>query len=220
MKVEKLKFDSNARRALERGVNKLTNAVKITLGPKVQYVVLNQIFGSPTITNDGVNIAQQIELKNIFENQGAQLVLEVAIKTNNVAGDGTTTALVLAQMIVHEGLKNVAAGANPVILRGGIHKVVEAAVEAIRERSTENLRQGRYRKGRSHLGALRGDRQRHRRGHCSRSGQVLTGPNIDTDETARSEGPAGGHNQGILSGGSRTLEDRSGASIRSEENKC
>jgi len=134
---KQLKFDSNARRALERGVNKLTNAVKVTLGPKGQYVVLNQAFGSPTITNDGVTIAQQIELKNIFENQGAQLVLEVATKTNAVAGDGTTTALVLAQMIVHEGLKNVAAGANPIILRGGIEKAVEAAVEAIREQSTE-----------------------------------------------------------------------------------
>ncbi len=137
MAHKQLKFDSNARRALERGVNKLTNAVKVTLGPKGQYVVLNQAFGSPTITNDGVTIAQQIELKNIFENQGAQLVLEVATKTNAVAGDGTTTALVLAQMIVHEGLKNVAAGANPVILRGGIEKAVEAAVEAIREQSTE-----------------------------------------------------------------------------------
>ena len=137
MAHKQLKFDSNARRALERGVNKLTNAVKVTLGPKGQYVVLNQAFGSPTITNDGVTIAQQIELKNIFENQGAQLVLEVATKTNAVAGDGTTTALVLAQMIVHEGLKNVAAGANPIILRGGIEKAVEAAVEAIREQSTE-----------------------------------------------------------------------------------
>jgi chaperonin GroEL len=134
---KQLKFDSDARRALERGVNKLAGAVKVTLGPKGQYVVLDKKFGLPTITNDGVTIAREIELKNIFENQGAQLVLEVATKTNEAAGDGTTTALVLAQMIVHEGLKNVAAGANPVILRGGIEKAIEAAVESIREQSTE-----------------------------------------------------------------------------------
>ena len=132
-----LRFDTHARRALERGVNKLAGAVKGTLGPKGQYVVLGQPFGIPTITNDGVTIARQIELEDIFENQGAQLVLEVATKTNDVAGDGTTTALILAQTIVSEGLKNVAAGANPVILRGGIEKAVEAAVEAIREQSTE-----------------------------------------------------------------------------------
>ncbi len=137
MAHKQLKFDSDARRALERGVNKLAGAVKVTLGPKGQYVVLDKKFGLPTITNDGVTIAREIELKNIFENQGAQLVLEVATKTNEAAGDGTTTALVLAQMIVHEGLKNVAAGANPVILRGGIEKAIEAAVESIREQSTE-----------------------------------------------------------------------------------
>ena len=132
-----LRFDTHARRALERGVNKLAGAVKGTLGPKGRYVVLAQAFGMPTVTNDGVTIARQIELGNIFENQGAQLVLEVATKTNDVAGDGTTTALVLAQAIVREGLKNVAAGANPVILRGGIEKAVEVAVEAIREQSKE-----------------------------------------------------------------------------------
>ena len=132
-----LRFDTHARRALERGVNKLAGAVKGTLGPKGRYVVLAQAFGTPTVTNDGVTIARQIELGNIFENQGAQLVLEVATKTNDVAGDGTTTALVLAQAIVREGLKNVAAGANPVILRGGIEKAVEVAVEAIREQSKE-----------------------------------------------------------------------------------
>ncbi len=132
-----LRFDSYAHRALESGVNKLADAVKGTLGPKGRYVMLGLPFGAPGITNDGVTIAKQIELGDIFENQGAQLVLEVATKTNDVAGDGTTTALILAQAIVSEGLKNVVAGANPVILRGGIEKAVEVAVESIREQSTE-----------------------------------------------------------------------------------
>jgi chaperonin GroEL len=134
---KELRFNTEARRALEAGVNKLADAVRITLGPKGQYVVLDKKFGSPTITNDGVTIAREIELEDIFENQGAQLVKEVATKTNDVAGDGTTTATVLAQIIVREGLKNVAAGANPVILRNGVDKAVEAAVEAIKAQSTE-----------------------------------------------------------------------------------
>jgi chaperonin GroEL len=134
---KELRFDTEARRALEAGVNKLAEAVKITLGPKGQYVVLDKKFGSPTITNDGVTIAREIELEDIFENQGAQLVKEVATKTNDVAGDGTTTATVLAQIIVREGLKNVAAGANPVILRSGVEKAVDVAVEAIKAQSTE-----------------------------------------------------------------------------------
>jgi len=134
---KELRFDTEARRALETGVNKLADAVKVTLGPKGQYVVLDKKFGSPTITNDGVTIAREIELEDIFENQGAQLVKEVATKTNDVAGDGTTTATILAQTIVREGLKNVAAGANPVILRAGIDKAVEAAVEAIRGQAKE-----------------------------------------------------------------------------------
>ena len=137
MAHKKLKFDTDARRALEAGVNKLANAVKVTLGPKGQYVVLHKPLISPTITNDGVTIAQEIELKDIFENQGAQLVKEIATKTNDIAGDGTTTALVLAQAIVHEGLKNVTAGANPVILRGGIEKAVEVAVAAIKAQAQE-----------------------------------------------------------------------------------
>ena len=132
-----LKFDIDARWALERGVSKVAAAAGVTLGPKGQYVVLDKTFGTPTITNDGVTIARQIELEDIFENQGAQLVIEVATKTNDVAGDGTTTALVLAQMLVHEGLKNVAAGANPVILRSGIEKAAAAAVEAIQEQARE-----------------------------------------------------------------------------------
>jgi chaperonin GroEL len=134
---KELRFDTEARRALESGVNKLADAVKVTLGPKGQYVVLDRKFGSPTITNDGVTIAREIELEDIFENQGAQLVKEVATKTNDIAGDGTTTATVLAQTIVREGLKNVAAGANPVILRSGIDKAVEGAVEEIRAQSKE-----------------------------------------------------------------------------------
>ncbi len=137
MAHKKLRFDTNAHRALEAGVNKLANAVKVTLGPKGQYVVLQKPLVSPTLTNDGVTIAQDIDLGDIFENQGAQLVKEVAFKTNDVAGDGTTTAIVLAQAIVHEGLKNVAAGANPVILRSGIEKAVEVAVEAIKAQAEE-----------------------------------------------------------------------------------
>ncbi len=137
MAHKELRFNTDARRALEAGVNKLADAVKVTLGPKGQYVVLDKKFGSPTITNDGVTIAREIELEDIFENQGAQLVKEVATKTNDVAGDGTTTATLLAQTIVREGLKNVAAGANPVILRAGIDKAVQAAAEAIRAQATE-----------------------------------------------------------------------------------
>jgi chaperonin GroEL len=134
---KELRFNTEARRALESGVNKLAEAVKVTLGPKGQYVVLDKKFGSPTITNDGVTIAREIELEDIFENQGAQLVKEVATKTNDVAGDGTTTATLLAQTIVREGLKNVAAGANPVILRAGIDKAVQVAAEEIRGHAQE-----------------------------------------------------------------------------------
>jgi chaperonin GroEL len=134
---KELKFDSAARQALEAGVNKLADAVKVTLGPKGQYVVLDKKFGSPTITNDGVTIAREIELEDIFENQAAQLVKEVATKTNDIAGDGTTTATVLAQIIVQQGLKNVAAGANPVILRAGIDKAVQNAVESIKNQAQE-----------------------------------------------------------------------------------
>ena len=132
-----LKFNEEARRALERGVNTLADAVKVTLGPKGRYVVLDKKFGAPTITNDGVTIAREIELEDPFENQGAQLVREVATATNDVAGDGTTTATVLAQAIVREGLKNVAAGANPMALKRGIEKAVAAVVEDIKSQSKE-----------------------------------------------------------------------------------
>lgn len=128
-----LLFSEDARRKLERGVNTLADAVKVTLGPKGRNVVLERKFGSPTITNDGVTIAREIELEDPFENMGAQLVKEVATKTNDVAGDGTTTATVLAQAIIREGLKNVAAGANPMFLKRGIEKAVDAAVAKIGE---------------------------------------------------------------------------------------
>src|SRR5213595_1257733 len=128
MAHKELKFNEDARRSLERGVNILADAVKVTLGPKGRYVVLDKKFGAPTITNDGVTIAREIEVEDVFENQGAQLVREVATATNDVAGDGTTTATVLAQAIVREGLKNVAAGANPMGLKRGIEAAVESVV--------------------------------------------------------------------------------------------
>ena len=137
MAPKELKFNEDARRSLERGVNTLADAVKVTLGPKGRYVVLDKKFGAPTITNDGVTIAREIEVEDPFENQGAQLVREVATATNDVAGDGTTTATVLAQAIVREGLKNVAAGANPMALKRGIEKSVEAIVENLKKQSTE-----------------------------------------------------------------------------------
>jgi len=128
-------YGEDARKALERGVNQLADTVKITLGPKGRNVVLDKKFGAPLITNDGVTIAKEIELEDPFENMGAQLVKEVATKTNDVAGDGTTTATLLAQALVREGLKNVAAGANPMVVKKGIAKAVEAAVEAIKANS-------------------------------------------------------------------------------------
>jgi chaperonin GroEL len=137
MAHKELKFNEDARRALERGVNVLADAVKVTLGPKGRYVVLDKKFGAPTITNDGVTIAREIELEDVFENQGAQLVREVATATNDVAGDGTTTATVLAQAIVREGLKNVAAGANPMGLKRGIEKAVEAVVANLKSQSKD-----------------------------------------------------------------------------------
>ncbi|MCL3837561.1 chaperonin GroEL [Aeromicrobium duanguangcaii] len=130
-----LEFDEGARRALERGVDKLADTVKVTLGPKGRYVVLDKKWGAPTITNDGVSVAREIELDDPFENLGAQLAKEVATKTNDVAGDGTTTATVLAQAMVHEGLRHVAAGANPVGLKKGIEKAVEAVTAELHERA-------------------------------------------------------------------------------------
>ncbi len=137
MAHKELKYNSDARRALEAGVDAVANAVKVTLGPRGRYVVLDKKFGAPTITNDGVTIAREIEIEDVFENQGAQLVREVATATNDVAGDGTTTATVLAQAIVREGLKNVAAGANPLALKKGIETAVDQIVENIKAQSTE-----------------------------------------------------------------------------------
>ncbi len=137
MAHKELKYSSEARKALEAGVDAVANAVKVTLGPKGRYVVLDKKFGAPTITNDGVTIAREIEVEDVFENQGAQLVREVATATNDVAGDGTTTATVLAQAIVRQGLKNVAAGANPLALKRGIEKAVEEVVANIASQSKE-----------------------------------------------------------------------------------
>src|ERR1043166_9105927 len=137
MAHKELKFNEDARRALERGVNILADAVKVTLGPKGRYVVLDKKFGAPTITNDGVTIAREIEVEDVFENQGAQLVREVATSTDDVAGDGTTTATVLAQAIVRDGLRNVAAGANPMAIKRGIERSVELVVENLKSQSKE-----------------------------------------------------------------------------------
>src|ERR687883_587946 len=126
-----LEFDEGARRALERGVDALANTVKVTLGPKGRYVVLDKKWGAPTITNDGVTVAREVELDDPYENLGAQLAKSVATKTNDVAGDGTTTATVLAQALVNAGLKNVAAGANPMSLKKGIDAAVEAVNAAL-----------------------------------------------------------------------------------------
>ena len=130
-------FNEEARRALERGVNALADAVKVTLGPKGRNVVLEKKFGAPTITNDGVTIARDIELEDPFENMGAQLVREVATKTNDIAGDGTTTATLLAQAMIREGMRNVAAGANPMILRKGIQVAVDALVAEIKKNAVK-----------------------------------------------------------------------------------
>ena len=134
---KQIAFDVAARDELRRGVDKLANAVKVTIGPRGRNVVIDKKFGAPTITNDGVTIAKEIELESVFENMGAQMVKEVATKTSDVAGDGTTTATILAQAIIHEGLKNVTAGANPMFLKRGIHKAVDAVVADLKKRSKE-----------------------------------------------------------------------------------
>ena len=134
--AKEIKYGVEARKALEAGVNKLADTVRVTIGPKGRNVVLDKQYGAPLITNDGVTIAKEIELEDPFENMGAQLVREVATKTNDVAGDGTTTATVLAQAMIHEGMKNLAAGANPIVLRKGMKKATDAAVEAIKEMSS------------------------------------------------------------------------------------
>src|ERR671937_698903 len=135
MAHKELKYDAEARAALQSGVDSVANAVKVTLGPKGRYVVLDKKFGAPTITNDGVTIAREIELDEPFENMGAQLLKEVATKTDDVAGDGTTTAVVLGQAMVQEGLRNVTAGANPMQIKSGIEKAVDTVVEEIKRQA-------------------------------------------------------------------------------------
>ena len=183
MAHKELKFNEEARRALERGVNVLADAVKVTLGPKGRYVVLDKKYGAPTITNDGVTIAREIEVEDVFENQGAQLVREVATATNDVAGDGTTTATVLAQAIVREGLKNVAAGANPIGAqarhRGGRRSAV---VENLQDAVGRDLGQGGHRPRRDDLVARardrRRDRGRDREGRQGRRRERRGGPDV------------------------------------------
>jgi chaperonin GroEL len=143
MAHKELKYNEDARRSLESGVNAVANAVKVTLGPKGRYVVLDKKFGAPTITNDGVTIAREIEVEDVFENQGAQLVREVATATNDVAGDGTTTATVLAQSMVRQGMKNVAAGANPMALKRGVEKAVEQVVDHLRDKQSKEISGGK-----------------------------------------------------------------------------
>src|SRR6059058_3496344 len=151
MAHKELKYDVDARNALQAGVDAVANAVKVTLGPKGRYVVLDKKYGAPTITNDGVTIAREIDVEDPFQNQGAQLVREVATATNDVAGDGTTTATVLAQTIVRHGLKNVAAGANPLGLRRGIERAVDQVVENIRSQAKDVSGKDQIEIGRAHV---------------------------------------------------------------------
>lgn len=150
--AKKILYGEDARKALQTGINKLADTVRITLGPRGRNVVLDKKFGAPVITNDGVTIAKEIELEDEFENMGAQLVKEVSTKTNDVAGDGTTTATLLAQALVREGMKNVAAGADPMSLKRGIEAAVEATVESVVANSKKNQRHRGHRTGRDHLG--------------------------------------------------------------------
>ena len=162
--AKQIVYSENARQAILRGVNQLADAVKVTLGPKGRNVVLEKKFGGPNITKDGVTVAKEIELKDPLENMGAQMVREVASKTSDVAGDGTTTATILAQAIFREGVKAVAAGANPMALKRGIEKAVEVAVEEVKKLSSRVRRHDRP--GRHHLRQQRlHHRQHHRRSH-------------------------------------------------------
>lgn len=144
--AKEIKYGTEARTALEAGVDKLANTVRVTIGPKGRNVVLDKSYGAPLITNDGVTIAKEIELEDAFENMGAQLVKEVATKTNDVAGDGTTTATVLAQAMIQEGMKNLEAGANPIVLRRGMKKATEKAVETIAAMSSKVTEKTRLQK--------------------------------------------------------------------------
>ena len=183
MAHKELKYAEEARGALQAGVDAVANAVKVTLGPKGRYVVLDKKFGAPTITNDGVTIAREVEVEDVFENQGAQLVREVATATNDVAGDGTTTATLLAQIIVRQGLKNVAAGANPLALRRGIEKAVDEVVENLREKQSKEVagkeqiaRVAAISAADDEIGNV--DRRRDREGRQRRRGQRRGGPDL------------------------------------------
>ena len=182
MAHKELKYAQEARASLQDGVDAVANAVKVTLGPKGRYVVLDKKFGAPTITNDGVTIAREIEVEDVFQNQGAQLVREVATATNDVAGDGTTTATLLAQIIVRQGLQNVAAGANPLGLRRGIEAAVRAGDRQHRRAVDGGLGQGADLARGGHLGGRRrdrrGHRRRHRQGGQGRRGQRRGGPDL------------------------------------------
>ena len=192
MAAKELHFNVDARAALKRGVDQLAEAVKVTLGPKGRNVVIDKKFGAPTVTKDGVTVAKEIELADPLENMGAQMVKEVATKTSDLAGDGTTTATVLAQAIFREGLKNVTAGANPMAIKRGIDKAVAAVVEELKKISRPDRRQEGDRAGRRHLGEQRqGDRRPDRRGdgegrqgrrHHGRRGQ---GPRDDARDGRR-----------------------------------
>ena len=162
--AKQIEFNETARRAMEAGVDKLADAVRVTLGPRGRHVVLAKAFGGPTVTNDGVTIAREIDLEDPFENLGAQLVKSVATKTNDVAGDGTTTATVLAQAIVKAGLRNVAAGANPIALGSGISKAADAVSEALLAAATPVTDKKSHRAGRHRVLARRADRRAGRRG--------------------------------------------------------
>ncbi len=153
-----IEYDETARRAMEVGVNKLADTVRVTLGPRGRHVVLAKSFGGPTVTNDGVTVAREIDLEDPFENLGAQLVKSVATKTNDVAGDGTTTATVLAQALIKGGLRVVAAGANPIALGSGISKAADAVSEALLAAATPVSDKARHRAGGDRLLARRGDR--------------------------------------------------------------
>ena len=166
MAAKIIKFDQDAREKLLKGVNTLSDAVKVTLGPKGRNVILEKSFGSPTITKDGVTVAKEIELEDKFENMGAQMVREVASKTSDVAGDGTTTATILAQAIYREGTKLVAAGHDPMSIKRGIDKAVEAVIDSARKDQQAHQGPERDRPGRHDLGQQRRDhRQHHRRGN-------------------------------------------------------
>ena len=166
---KQISFDETTRRALERGVNQLADAVKVTLGPRGRHVVLDKKFGGPTVTNDGVTIAREIDLEDPFENLGAQLAKTVATKTNDVAGDGTTTATVLAQAMVAAGLRNVAAGANPAALGGGIEAAAEKVAEVLKAKAIPVNDSDAHRPGRHDRLPRGGDRRPDQRGARARS---------------------------------------------------